>query len=117
MVWVFVRQCPRQVRVRLCAISLRAPQSLEKGYRHQPPRIWESRVAGFVPVAVIFASYDVEEVSAREAQLLARLRLIVIEGSYYLDKSQRQKCEAALQEEGTNLLWGDDSDGRLRPDA
>lgn len=66
-------------RVGLGTVSLCAAEGLKKGDGDEAARVGQGGVAGLVPVRVRLAADDVEEVAAREAQLLAGLGLIVVE--------------------------------------
>jgi hypothetical protein len=61
----------RLTTVGLRTITLGAAESLKEGDRDKAARVGKSWVAGLVPVLVVLASDNVEEVSSREAKFLA----------------------------------------------
>lgn len=60
----------RAASVRLLAVALSLSERLEESDGHETTRIGQRRVAGFVPVGIVFSADDVEEVAFGEAQLL-----------------------------------------------
>ena len=61
------------------AVPLCATESLEKSYRYETTCIGQSWVAGFVPISVVLAPDNVEEVASRKAELLALLCLVIVQ--------------------------------------
>ena len=76
-------------RVGLGAVAFGAPQRLEECDGHKTPRVGKGGVACLVPVCVVLAPDDVEEVAPRETQFLAGLGFIVVEGADDLQQSSR----------------------------
>lgn len=83
---MFGRACA--VWLRLAAVALVAPKSLEESNRDKSAGIGQRGVAGLVPVWVIFATDNMEKVAARETQLLGILRGIVVKGPNNLFRKQ-----------------------------
>lgn len=67
--------------VGLAAVPFSAAESLEEGDRDETSGIGQGGVAGLVPIRVIFLSNDMEEIAAREAELLVGLCFVVVKRS------------------------------------
>lgn len=68
----------------LSTVSLGPAKGLEEGHGHKASGIRQGGVACLVPVCVVFTSDNVKEVAPRKAELLGRLRFIIVESSNYL---------------------------------
>lgn len=57
-------------------------EDLEEGHRYQAPAAGNERVAGFVPIRIVFPSDHVEEVALAEGELVqvSGIGLVVVEG-------------------------------------
>lgn len=70
-------RAPRRPRA-LPAIALRLAERLEEVHGHEAARVGHGGVARLVPVGVVLARDDVEEVAFLEAELLRVLRFVVV---------------------------------------
>lgn len=65
-------------------VALRTAEGLEVGDGHKASGVWQGRVAGFIPVVIILSTNDVEEIAPREAELLTRPGIIIVQRSNHL---------------------------------
>lgn len=66
---------------RATAVSFGLADDLEKGDGDQTPGAGDERIAGFVPVGVVFSADDVEEITLAEGQFLqiSGVGMVVVE--------------------------------------
>lgn len=69
---------PCTVWLGLAAVALVAPERLEEADGDQATGVRQGGVAGLIPLRVVFAADDMEEIAAREAQLLGVLADIIV---------------------------------------
>lgn len=106
----------RSARVGVGTVSFCAAEGLEIAYRHETAGVGQGRVAGFVPVAVVFSTDDMEKVSARKAEFLASSSVVIIKrpdnlgdlsrasaGTLNAGASGRHRGKAGVFEEVTRL--------------
>ena len=63
----------------MAAVSFCSAECLEESNRHEATSVGKGRVAGLVPIGIVFAANDVEKVASRETQLLIRLSGVIVQ--------------------------------------
>ena len=95
LVQVFERAC------RTTTISLVFADGLEERHGDETARVGEQRVAGLVPVRIVFSAYDMEKVALGKGQFLSVFRagVVIVEGFDdlgYVTRKERKRLVGTI---------------------
>jgi hypothetical protein len=68
----------RTIRLGLATVTLVTPEGLEQAHGNEATGVGQSGIARLVPLWIVFTADDMEEIPARETQLLRGLRRVVV---------------------------------------